>query len=88
MCSIDGVIYLCLMGLGLGSVVWDATVGWSCDKITPCSEPLPRLASLAIAHGWGAGQVMAGRGRLRYLQCGQAVKGGSRVIRLVRPSCA
>ena len=22
------------MGLGLGSVVWDATEGWSCDEIT------------------------------------------------------
>ena len=43
-CSIEGrvvvvdvlwVFYLYLMGLGLGSVVWDTTGGWSCDKIIP-----------------------------------------------------
>ena len=43
-CSIEGrvvvvdilwIFYLYLMGLGLGSVVWDATGGWSCDKIIP-----------------------------------------------------
>ena len=47
-------------------------------KSLPCSEPLPTLASLAIAHGWGAGQVMDGWQRtakapIRLKQCGQAV---------------
>ena len=29
------VFYLFLMGLGLGSVAWEATGGWSRDEITP-----------------------------------------------------
>ena len=29
------VLYLYLMGLGFGCVVWDATGGWWCDEITP-----------------------------------------------------
>ena len=29
-----GVFYRYLMSLGLGSVAWDATGGWSCDEIT------------------------------------------------------
>ena len=68
------VLYLYLMGLGLGSVEWDATGGWSCDKMTSLLRALPRLASLAIAHGWDWCQSGGSQGGV-----------SNRLIRPIRP---
>ena len=45
-----------LMGLGLGSVAWDATGGWSCDKIIP----LLRAPACVIGYSTWMGLVQVG----------------------------
>ena len=47
------VFYLYLMGSDWGVRHWTSLEVGRVMNSLPCSEPLLRLASLAIAHGWG-----------------------------------
>ena len=79
------------MGLGLGSVVWDATGGWSRYEITPLLQALPRLISLAIGHGWSLSQLGGSQGGVsnrpvrpsrEYLSCEMERRSGHHVHEL------